>query len=259
MSGVAQYPKIPNKQVKPKSSRKLLFILFLFFSAVLVILFFKSSISKIETIEIAGNHYVSAETIGQATRVHRGDQYFSVRTAAIEARLKQMPTVKSVRVTKTFPGRLHVLLQEYPEVAVELGADGKTNALLENGLSVPIASQQIIVNKPILSGWSAKDPLKAKLCSTLAAIPDRLLNDLSEIRPDPSKSYPGKIKIYTRSQFEVITTISFLPKKLAYMNTIIADENPGLITMLDADYYEPFEKSADANLSEGEDPAQTLE
>ena len=71
-------------------------------------------------------------------------------------------------------------------------------------------------------------------------IPNQLISDISEIIPSPTVSFPDRIKLYTRSKFEVITAVSLLKDKVEYLNQVIETEEPGLITMLEADSYVPF-------------------
>ncbi|MNP62349.1 Cell division protein DivIB [compost metagenome] len=91
-----------------------------------------------------------------------------------------------------------------------------------------------------MTGWKEEDPYKTKLSQALAEIPNELTSDISEIVPSPTLSFPDRIKLYTRSHFEVITAISLLKDKVEYLNQVIETEEPGLIKMLEADTYVPF-------------------
>lgn len=110
---------------------------------------------------------------------------------------------------------------------------------------MPVNETGIAVEKPILTNWDPEDPNKAKLCQALASIPNELTSDISEIVPSPTLSFPDRIKLYTRSRFEVITAISLLKSKVSYLNQIIETEQPGLIKMLEADSYVPFQVESD--------------
>lgn len=91
-----------------------------------------------------------------------------------------------------------------------------------------------------MTGWKENDPNLVKLCKTLSEIPGELTADISEIVPSPTLSYPDRIKMYTRSEFEVISAISLLPKKAEYLNEILQNQDPGQLKMLDADSYVPY-------------------
>ncbi|MNI77224.1 hypothetical protein D3C73_1335030 [compost metagenome] len=53
--------------------------------------------------------------------------------------------------------------------------------------------------------------------------------------------------MYTRSQFEVISAISLLAEKAEYMNMIMESQDPGMLTLLDADTYVPYDTSNSEN------------
>jgi cell division protein FtsQ len=246
LSQKTKLPAIREKKVKRSSNRKLLTLLFVFFIIILLVLFFNSSFSRIETIEIRGEHYLSAEEIGQALLIKPQDQFFAVSTKKLELRVKQLKIIESVKVTKNFPGHILIEVNEYPEVAYQITPDGKHGAVLANGSIVQINDQKVLFDKPILTGWSTDDPVKIKLSQVLATIPQEMLDDISEIKPIPSVSYPDKIKLYTRSYFEIITTVEYLPEKLSYLDEMIADLKQrnittGVLTLLLADTHAPFE------------------
>ncbi|HEY0827681.1 MAG TPA: FtsQ-type POTRA domain-containing protein [Bacilli bacterium] len=250
MTEQKKFPKLKQAQAGKKSSRKLLVILLTFFVALLVILFFKSTITEINEIQISGNEYVTDLQIGQASQINVGDHFFSVSSNTLERRLKQIKSIKSVKVSKKFPGELSIQIHEYKAVAMQISTEGLKTVLLANGTKIPLNGKGALVNKPILTGWTDENTWTIELCKVLGEIPADMLADISEIKPDPTAVYPDKMKMYTRSQFEVTTTIGYLPEKIEYMRAIIAEEEPGFLTMLEANYRAPYEKDAPAEIIE---------
>jgi cell division protein FtsQ len=240
-------PIIQKPKARSRGSKKLLAFLFLFFLTLLCVLFFQSSLSKITSIEISGQELITAEAVGQAAGVKAGDHFFSVSSSSIAKQVKSLKMVESAEVTKHFPGVLRIQVKEFPKVAYQFGDNNQPQAILSDGSIVTVAnSTNFILDKPILSGWSEGDILKVKLCEMLASLPASYLADISEIKPDPSESYPDKIKMYTRSQFEVITAIGYLPDKLKYLDSYIANLkenkiNTGVLKLLEADTHSPFD------------------
>ncbi len=242
MTEQKKFPKLKQAQTKKKSSRKLLIVLLAFFISLLVILFFKSTITEINNIQISGNEYVTDLQIGQASQISLGDHFFSVSSKTLQRRIKQIQHIESVKVTKKFPGELSIRILEYKAVAMQISAEGLKTILLANGSKIPLNGKGSLVNKPILTGWTDENKWTAELCKVLGRIPIDMLADISEIKPGPTDVYPDKIKMYTRSQFEVTTTIAYLPEKIEYMRAIISENEPGLLTMLDANSWAPYEK-----------------
>jgi cell division protein FtsQ len=235
--------RIPSlKEDKPskKMSRKITFILLLLFIALLAVIFFRSSVSKITAVNFQGDKYTTRENLLAASGLKIGGQFFAVSGYSVENALKELKTVKEAIVKKNFPGVINISIQEYPAVAYELNQSGVLEAILSSGAAVSVTDTGIAVEKPILTNWKPDDPNKAKLCQALADIPNELTSDISEIVPSPTLSFPDRIKLYTRSRFEVITAISLLKDKVGYLNQVIETEQPGLIKMLEADSYVPF-------------------
>ena len=232
---------------KRRGNKKLLAVLFLLFIALLGVLFFNSSISKISEIQIAGMHFTTSEQIAAAARIEVGDPFFQTASDLISQSVRTLPQVEEAKVMKVFPGIVKITVQEYPVVAFELSAQGDLTALLSNGTSVSADNEGAqLLDKPVLTGWSEADPVKKALTEKLALISQKQLSDLSEIMPIPSKAYPDRIRIFTRTHFEVITAVSVLTDKIDALNSVIETQEPGKITMLLADTYVPFQTEGEA-------------
>jgi cell division protein FtsQ len=239
-------PPLPKPPGRIRSNKKLLAFLFIFFITVLVILFFQSSLSRISEVQIEGTEIIAQDAVGQASGIKAGDRFFATSARTIEERVKGLPMVQSAAVTKHFPGVVHILVKEYPKVAFQITAEGKKQVVLADGHVFDLPSVGVPLDRPILSGWADDDPNKVKLCHVLGEISVNALSDISEIKPDQSLAYPDKIKIYTRSQYEVYTTIAYLPDKIDTLPALIADlkennKNNGIINMLEVDSHAPFE------------------
>lgn len=196
-------------------------------------------------IDFQGSKYSTSEELLSQSGIKIGGQFFAVSTKDVEESLLKLKTIKDVSVQKDFPGVITVKIEEFSAVAYELEQGGLLKAILSSGAAVPVNETGIAVEKPILTNWDPEDPNKAKLCQALASIPNELTSDISEIVPSPTLSFPDRIKLYTRSRFEVITAISLLKSKVSYLNQIIETEQPGLIKMLEADSYVPFQVVSD--------------
>jgi len=245
----AQMPVLKEPTKKRMGSRKLLTILILLFVALLAVLFFNSSISKISEIQIEGTRFVTREEIGKSAAILVGDAFFRTSSSTIEDRILTLPQINEVKVTKVFPGVVKILVAEFPVVAFELSKQGEMTALLSNGTTVEADSDEMqLVDKPVLSSWTDGDPVKAELTKQLGKMTTKQLSDLSEIIPYPSTAYPDRILMYTRTKFEVVTAVSVLSEKIEALNAVIETQEPGKITMLLADTYVPFVSDSSENI-----------
>lgn len=230
-------------------SRKLLFLLFLFFITILIILFFNSTLSKVTEIEIKGYNYVGEADIRAVLDVKLEDQFFLVQTKGIMEDVRQLEPIESVHITKVFPGKIIIEVLEYPAVALEYESDGTTKVLLANGVAVP-PNGEVPHNLPIITGWAKDDPVKLALGVALDKIPSQHLADVSEIIPIPTVSYPDKVKIYTRSKYEVITSVEYMQEMMPMLDNIILklraqEQGPGTITLLETMTYSSFDEEGE--------------
>ncbi|MET3543709.1 cell division protein DivIB [Paenibacillus sp. SSG-1] len=243
----AQIPVLKEDKPKRKASKRIIWILLLLFIVILSVLFFRSTMSQVTEVHFKGNTFTTRDELLKASGLQVGSQFFGVSPSKVESSLLKVKSIQKATVDKQFPGVINVTIEEYPTVAYELAAEGDLQAILSSGATVSVNNTGIAVEKPILTKWNASDPNKAALCKVLGQIPNELTSDISEIIPSPTESFPDRIKLYTRSRFEVITAISLLKDKVEYLNQVIETEEPGIITMLEADSYVPFEPSGEEN------------
>ncbi|MCI3921041.1 FtsQ-type POTRA domain-containing protein [Paenibacillus sp. TRM 82003] len=254
-------PIVRGERPRRRGNRKLLIFLFVFFISLLGILFFQSSFSKVHTVAVEGNRLLTTAEIMEVAGVSAGDHFFAVSGREIEERIEKLGAAEEVKVIKRFPGSVTIDVKEYPVVALELTPDGEIAGLLSNGTAVPYGNVENAASRPILSGWD-DEAGKRQLTKALATIPPGELQDVSEIRPSPTTSYPDRIVIYTRSQFEVLTTISYLAEKISLLDDYVYDMKAddmttGQIVLLETDYGQPFEETEGAGASETEEDASS--
>lgn len=230
----------PKQKAPKRRGRKLLFFIVLFFIAVLAVLFFRSSISKIDMIEVSGQRYTSEEAIRQAIGLKEGDSFFMATAATLERRIRELPDVREAQAVKRFPGRIEINVTDYSGVAYSVAADGSIRVLLANGRELAPLADETAASLPVLAGWDGHEDNRRLICEKLEQLAPSLLADISQITPEPTASYPDKIRIYTRTQFEVVTTISYLSEKIDYMRSIIDNNEPGVIMLLEANTYRPY-------------------
>jgi cell division protein FtsQ len=227
-----------------KMKSKLTRVLTLFFVIVAAAIFFKSPLAEIQTIKIKGNLIAGGPDITEKSKLVVGNSFFAFRAGAAENRIEDIPGVKSANVKRSFPGKITLEIDEYRLAAYQV-VNGKAEMVLEDGHVLPMNDLSAWLDRPILSNWTRYEKLKLKLCSVLAELPYEQVADLSEILPAPTKAYPDKIKIYTRSSFEVVTTVSKLKGKMPYLANVVNDlkeagQMSGRITMLEANSSQPF-------------------
>ncbi|MDG0812203.1 cell division protein FtsQ/DivIB [Cohnella rhizosphaerae] len=248
---IERIPALPRERTGTRRrGGKLLWIVVALFVAVLIVLFFRSSLSRISVIEIQGLSYLKRDQVEAQLGVGIGDSFFMPASDKLAQRVKRLPQIKDVRVAKHFPGKLKVAVQEYEPVAIEMDGKGGVAVVLANGIGAQPAAGSALPAKPVLTGWSKDDPERAALCRALGGLPAGGIADFSEISPDPSSAYPDRIRIFTRSGFDVLTTVGKLKDKITILGELVENREPGTVVLLDSDTYSPYSAQTDPSVDE---------
>lgn len=93
-------------------------LIFTFFSVVSLLLFSTLPVWQIETIRVEGNRFVSKSEIVKIGEKFLGENIFLVNKDDIDKQVKNIPLVKSIKIKKSFPNVLIVVVEERKEAAV---------------------------------------------------------------------------------------------------------------------------------------------
>ncbi len=229
---------------KNRNRRRLIWV---FICALLVVAYIQSPWSKINEIEVLGHSWFDAQLIEKSTGIQlQKNHFFGIRSSKVKQNiLSEFPFIQEAKVNRKFPRTIKIELTLKPIVAYELEPIG-TRKIIFNDASSWVWNHKIsFVDVPILTGWSSADPNKTRLCQVLSELNKEKMLQISEITPAPTVSYPDKILLYTTTQFEVYTTISYLKEKIENLDSYIASvqvnsKAKGIITMLEVDSFAPF-------------------
>jgi cell division protein FtsQ len=235
----------PSKRIS-RLKRRWLFLGSCLFVLVLVIVFFSSSLSRVQTVDVSGDNLIEFTDIRKAAKVMIDDQFLFVNAEEIRANIQKIKAFKKVTVTKDFPGVIRIKVTEHPIVAYFMTKDEQKEVVLASGKRLPLENEEWL-DLPILKKWTGpkSEELLAKMATSLNQVNKVYLTDLSEIHLASSNTYSEKIRIFTNSGYEIFTTIEQFPKKMIYLRKMIQglqsdNLDEGYLKMLDSTYYQPF-------------------
>lgn len=217
---------------------KLVFVLFLFFFTILVVLFFQSSISKIQTIEVHGIEKLTSQEIIEQSGIVIGEQILLVRESKVQEALLQHPLIKEVELEIHFPGSISLHITEFKTVAYLFNHQHRLHPILESGY-VFEQEHTGLVDHPIISEWGDLG-LMPNMSKELSQLNSIILQQISEIRHVPTENDPYKLTLYMRDGYEVHTSIVQFAKHLNnYMYVVenLEQHEPGVINLSDAGVY----------------------
>jgi len=214
--------------------------IFLFFTGMLLILFFRSPLSKIEQIEIRGHRLLSVQEILEQTEVKKGSSYFLIHEDDLKTKLLQLPEVERVQVVKRFPHHLYINIREKETVAAFQNHRQERFPLLSDGTVLTKKRAKVLEDVPVFSGWSLSHPTMRQAAQKLGQLPRDIRRHLVSIQPVPSQR--DQVEIQSGLQHRIVVRASELSEKMRYYPSFY-HHPPGTLFLLESIWFQPEELS----------------
>jgi len=245
MQDLERVPALTKKKRKKRANRFILWLGWFFLIGLCAVLFFRSPLSKIDTIEVMGNDMVSTSQIIQISELSKGNSFFTVHRKKIEAALISLPEIKTAAVESHFPGKVSITIEENKRIAYMIGEEGNITPVLENGIQLENRNwNDRFIDKPLIREWEDKTML-TKLAIELKKVDPSVLSLISEIKP-ASKEDPLRLVLFMKDGYEVQTSIRNFAKNMnwypAFVANLMQEGNPkGVIMLFDGKWFIPYE------------------
>ncbi|WP_066368315.1 cell division protein FtsQ/DivIB [Neobacillus fumarioli] len=242
---VALEDRIPKlkEQRRKKANRRLVFLLLLFFLMILVVAYTQSPLSRVKNITVTGSELYSDHEIIRETGLSLKTNIWTVKSTAIEAKLKQLPEVKSAAVTIQWPNSILIQIKEHKKAAY-LKQGNYYYPIMENGKILKnYKMDKITGNSPILFDFK-EGAILNMMVNGLKNLPNEIVNSISEIHFTPTKTDPYHISLFMNDGFEVSATLTNFSNKMVHYPSIISQLDPkkkGIIDLEVGSYFKAFE------------------
>jgi cell division protein FtsQ len=240
--------RLPNvKKVRNKRLyRRLIFIVSVLMFSVLIMLYFVSTYSKLNAVEVTGNYHIDSQIIIKDSKLVQHDslweQFFN-RKKTVAAIIKKQPRVKEANIFLSGINNLKIKITEYQVVALE-AENGVYHPVLENGVILSDAIKTVENNKPILESFTDPELVK-EFVASYNKLPDELKQGISEIKYTPSNANEELVNLYMNDKNRVIVNISQLNEKMKYYSQVAQQMSaPGVIDMEVGIFSYPYESQS---------------
>ncbi|ODG89845.1 hypothetical protein BED47_15675 [Gottfriedia luciferensis] len=233
-------PVLRNKKRK-KANMRLLVTILVFFSLLLCVLYFQTSIGSKIHLVINGNQLYSDKEIQKLADVSVDDSFLTIRSKRVVEQLESQNTIQSAIVHKRFPNKVEIDVKEFQPVGQGLFS-GKKYLLLESGVLIKEKNSLGNTTAPDLVGWKQGDELQ-EMAAELEKMPQSIFHSISEIDYTPSKDDPLLITVFTNEGYEVRTTIRKFSNKMSNYPLIlksIPKDQKGVIHLEVGAYFSPY-------------------
>ncbi|MES9683878.1 cell division protein FtsQ/DivIB [Gottfriedia sp. NPDC057948] len=233
-------PVLRNKKRK-KANLRILVTILVFFSLLLCVLYFQTSIGSKIHLVINGNQLYSDKEIQKLADVSVDDSFLTIRSKRVVDQLESQNTIQSAIVHKRFPNKVEIDVKEFQPVGQGLFS-GKKYLLLESGVLIKEKNSLGNTTAPDLIGWKQGDELQ-EMAAELKKMPQSIFQSISEIDYTPSKDDPLLITVFTNEGYEVRTTIRKFSNKMSNYPLIlksIPKDQKGVIHLEVGAYFSPY-------------------
>ncbi len=223
----------------------------IFLSAViivtLILLYMFTSISYVKEVKVNDVQLITEKKVKEILDISRQDRLYTLPVNKMEQNIKLQDGVKNVKISRHFPNKVTVDIEEYDIVGVV--PDGSDfNPLLENGQILTSVTHVDGSNAPVVSDFARKE--RQQLVSILNETNPAILNAISEINFVPNKEASRRIQIFMNDGLEVIGDLRTLGDKLNYYpsmaKNVPRNQNgdlvkPGIIDLEVGSVFIPYE------------------
>jgi cell division protein FtsQ len=183
-------------------------LFFIFLVILAAYIFWRSSLFEVKEILVRGNHSFTTAEIVALSRLNEGTNIFKVNLSRAGGRIKTLPLVKEVHLTRRFPSQIIIEIKERYPVAlvpvkngfVEVDKEGiylKPGKVSTSGLPVITAANETITDGRSTSGPSHQPMVDSK---PIHAIKPGQVFDFPELKT--------ALKVITALPREITTNLS---------------------------------------------------
>ncbi|WP_258838882.1 cell division protein FtsQ/DivIB [Mechercharimyces sp. CAU 1602] len=232
-----------SSQPKPLKFRswKGIGLIFLFFTAVLLLLFLQSPLGRVDSVRVQGNHWITEGEVRKQLSIGEGSSFFGWSADDVEDGLTTLPTIKDVDVQKEYPGVVQVHIREHDHVA-SWQSGGNVYPVLGNGLIIHQESEQA-QHTLLLKEWR-QEQVK-KIGQALTQLSPDLRKHLVTISPYPNEVYDDGIEMTTVYDHKVFMRLAELDRFTNY--EFFRDKPAGKLYILDSIWFVPDAKTASSS------------
>lgn len=235
--------RIPSMREKRRrrTNRKFLFVITIFALALLVLLYFQSSLSQINKITLKGANLYEESFYLEAIDMSVNQPLWGFTIKDTEKIIRKMDSVQEVDITRKWLRDVDIVIKEWDPIAY-LEEEGQYKLLLENGEVFSENTLHPEEDAPILNGFTNAEH-KKRMTAQLMQMESGVYQLISEIIYSGTKDDPNPITVYMDDGYEIRAILPTFAEKMAYYPEITAqlqDHEKGVIDMEVGTYFTPF-------------------
>ena len=237
-------------------------LIFIFhFIFILIIGYFISPWSKVDTVTVEGNEDVYDQMIIDKSSIKIGESVFKSKQKFDQSEsdiVKELTQVSDVQITIEELNKVMIRVEEFSTVAY-IAKEGAYLRVLEDGSVLDELYTISLGNQLVLSKFKEGDILNLMI-QELKEIDQAILNLISEIELVEDRTNPLFIRVYMNNGNRVLAKIPEFSQKILYYPQMVqaVEGQKGVFDMEVGIYFTPFKDSEDPEAGVNENEEQNL-
>ncbi len=237
--------RIPSMREKRrrKTNKKFLFIMAVFVTALLAVLYFQSELSRIEKIKVNGANLYESKFYLKQSGVSEGISMWGFKASNSKALLESIDGVREATVSRNWLRTVTITVKEWQTVAY-IEDEGQYNLLLENGQLFPAGLLLPEAKAPVLNQFN-EPKIRKRMTKQLLKMDKNIYQSISEIIYKGTEEDTESLTVYMDDGNEVRGIISTFAEQMDYYPDIAAQltgYEKGVIDLEVGAYFVPFSR-----------------
>lgn len=234
-------PKLKQAR-KKKANRRLILYLSIFFFLITIIVYLQSPLSHVKTIVINGNIILDDTEIMNESGLIKNTSIWTINKEKMKTVLEKDPIIQSANVKRKLPWTVEITVKEQRLIGF-IKQKNDYYPLLANGSVLKDRNQSIPKGEaPILFSFTEQEQIQ-KISDELHKLPHDIINLISEIHWEPTKTNKNKIILYMNDGYTVSGTMRDFADKMQLYPSIVSQLDPkktGIIHIGVGTYFEEY-------------------
>lgn len=240
---------------KQRANRRLIIYVSTFFLLMTIVIYFQTSFSNVQQVEVNGNIYTEEEWIIDTSALLNDVNMWTIDRDTVIGNVEEHPLINEAAIQRQWPNTVSINVEEY-EIVAYIKDGHEFLPLIETGetLPEPFIHSPFPYDAPILNDFSDEDQLLTLFAEELSKVKDHLRYHMSEIYLTPTENDQTRLMIYMNDGFVVSTTIRDFAERISPYPSVVEQLDPneeGIVHMRMNPYFESFHEEEDEEV-EGE-------
>ncbi|WP_416151040.1 cell division protein FtsQ/DivIB [Salipaludibacillus sp. HK11] len=247
-------PKLKERR-KQRTNRRLIFYVSIFFTLMLMIIYFQSSFSKVQQVNVEGNGFASDDWVIERSELLEEVSMWNINENEMVERISEHEAIDFIEISREWLNTVNIAVNEYARVAY-IHDSGTYYPVLETGDIYQTDNHETFNphDAPVLHDFE-NDDIRRTMVHQLVGTQTGIRHRISDIFLDPVENDQQRLTILMNDGFVVSSTVNNFADRISSYPSVVEQLDPevaGIVHMRMNPYFERFDMDEEEDEIESE-------